>query len=207
MDPIDDRDTPLVLEVEGDLTCYSDTLRTDGRYGADIVLLSLFGARNAVRAAWAKLAKDSRKKYTEGIKVGERHVRRGEETGYMTTSAPLGRGLVHIVTFDLMLGRGAPDRGFYFHAAPSTSSNAPGTWYERLFRCCEIPLRVEWAPVLWDLGLAAGAIVELKGHGRCVWKVETGTKAWAPIVKEGILSRQLASSTSVRCLGAAGAVL
>lgn len=180
--------TPLLL-VEGDLPCYSDTLRMHGDgWRSELVLLSLFGPRNAVRAAWATLASSyGRKGYRKSIGVGNTHVALHENVAYSTVQAPLERGLLHTVIFHPMLGHNAPDLGYFFQVGP----DADQRYFDRLARWCPVPLRTSWRAPLWDLGCARGAITELKGHGKDVWYVSTARDTWEPVVRDALLAGDL----------------
>lgn len=182
----------MFLEVKGDLPCYCDTLRvhTGGdRYSrSELVLLSLFGPRNAVRAAWAKLcSSSSRRSGNPSIEIGDRHVSRSENATYTTVTAPLERGLLHTVIFHQQLGHNAPNLGHVYQTGPAAARR----YFDRLALWCPVPMRAAWREPLWTLGRAAGAIVEVVGHGREVWRVATTREAWEPIVRDGLVSGEL----------------
>jgi hypothetical protein len=179
----------MLLEIDGDLPCYSDTLRvTSEGWRSELVLLSMSGPRNAVRAAWATLAKtNGRKKYRESISVGNTHVVMGQGVGYSVAHAPLERGLLHSVIFHPMLGHNAPDVGFFYQVGPS----AERRYFARLARWCPIPLRTTWSDSLWDIGRRCGAIVEVTGHGLSVWHVATTQAVWEPIVRDALVAGEL----------------
>lgn len=171
----------MLVEIGGALPCYSDTLRVHGEeYRSELVMLSLFGPRNAVRAAWANLSKSSGRRGRCGsITVGGRTVGMGEGIGYLTVSAPLERGLLHMVIFHPMFSHNAPDVGSFYQTGP----DAGRRYFTRLARWCPVPLRTAWRSSLWDLGRKHGAIVQAEGHGREAWKVSTLTDTWEPIVR------------------------
>jgi hypothetical protein len=183
----------VLLEIKGDLPCYCDTLRVhtsdDGGYRsrAELVLLSMFGPRNAVRAAWAKLFKAaSRGGHRDSIEVGEQHVSLSDRA-YFTVTAPIGRGLLHSVIFHSQLGHNAPDLGYLYQTGPA----AERRYFDRLTRWCPVPMRTTWREPLWELGKAAGAVLEVRGHGREAWRVDTTREVWEPIlttaIREGAL--------------------
>lgn len=179
-----------ILVVDGALPCYCDTLRAfGGSYygGSTLVLLSLFGPHNAVRAAWADLFKATRRKYVNGIRIGGQEVKRDNDLAYVSSSASLGRGLLHLVVFDPRLGHLAPAEEFFLQAGP----NADELYFDRLSRWCPIPFRASWRARLWELGRAAGAITLLPGHGREVWRVTTTREVWEPIVTTAITDGSL----------------
>lgn len=180
----------MLVEIQGSLSCYSDALRVDAsdRWRSTLVLLSMFGPRNAVRAAWATLAKSSgRRGRTGSIAVGDTRVGLAEGVGYSYTSAPLDRGHHHILIFHPMLSHNAPDLGYVYQVGPG----AERRYFERLARWCPVPLRAAWRERLWDLGRAAGAVTETKGHGREVWRVATTREVWEPIVRAAIAAKEL----------------
>lgn len=175
----------MLLEVKGDLPCYCDTLRTTGDgYSRKIVLLSLFGPRNAVRAAWAKLSKSaSRSGYRESIDVGGQHVAKSNDS-YSSVAAPLERGILHQIIFHHLLGHNAPDAGFLYQTGP----DADQRYFDRLARLCPVPLRSSWREPLWALGREHGAIALLEGHGREVWQVATTGEVWQPIIRDAVVT-------------------
>ncbi len=179
----------MLLEIEGNLPCFSDTLRAQsGSWRSELVLLSMFGPRNAVRAAWASLSKASgRKGRRESITVGSTNVALREGVTYSAVNAPLERGLLHCVIFHPMLSHNAPDIGFIYQVGP----NASRRYFDRLARWCPVPLRTSWRESLWDIGREHGAIVEMPGHGRDVWNVSTKRDVWEPIVRDALVSGEL----------------
>lgn len=181
--------TSPILRIEGDLACYSDALRTHGDgWRSELVLLSMFGPRNAVRAAWATLSSSyGRKGYRKSIKVGTSNVSLHESVTYSTVQVPLERGLLHCVIFHPMLGHNAPDLGYFFQVGPGADQR----YFDRLARWCQVPLRATWRVPLWSIGCERGAIVELKGHGRDVWHVSTSADIWGPIVRDALLTGDL----------------
>jgi hypothetical protein len=179
----------MLLEIDGDLPCHSDTLRLHGEgYRSEVVLLSVFGPRNAVRASWARLAKcNGRRGRTGSISVGGRNVGLAENVGYSTVSAPLDRGLLHLVVFHPMLSHNAPDVGFVYQVGPDAAIR----YFDRMARWCPIPLRASWRAPLWDIGRTHGAIVPIGGHGRDVWHVTTTREIWEPIIASALASKEL----------------
>jgi hypothetical protein len=179
----------MLIEIEGDLPCHSDTLRVrSGGWRTELVLLSLFGPRNAVRAAWATLSKSSgRRGRTGSICVGGRNVGLADGVAYSTVSAPLERGLLHSVIFHPMLSHNAPDVGFIYQVGPDASRR----YFDRLARWCPVPFRATWRSALWDLGRKHGSIVQVEGHGRETWHVSTKRDVWEPIVRDALVAKEL----------------
>lgn len=180
----------ILLEVKGDLPCHCDTLRVRGgeRWGAaEILLLSMFGPRNAVRAAWAKLSKAaSRGGHRESIDVGGTSAKKSD-AAYFANFAPLGRGLLHCILYHQQLSRNAPNLGHILQVGPEVERR----YFDRLARWCPVPLRAEWRAPLWDIGRAKGAIVEMPGHGLEVWQVSTTREVWEPIIRDAIVAGEL----------------
>lgn len=183
-----DREPPILLEIAGDLPCHSNALRVLGEgWRSEIVLLSMFGPRNAVRAAWATLSKSTGRRSRGSIDVGGTRVTMSEGVTYSTVTAPLGRGLLHSLTFHPMLSHNAPDVGYFYQAGP----NPDQRYFNRLARWCPVPLRTSWREPLWSIGREHGAITELRGHGREVWHVATTREIWEPIVRDALVAGEL----------------
>jgi hypothetical protein len=179
----------MLIAIQGALPCYSDTLRVDrSGHRSDLVMLSMFGPRNAVRAAWANLSKSTGRRGRCGsIAVGDTTVGLSEGVGYLTVSAPLDRGMLHMVIFHPMFSHNAPDVGSYYQTGP----DAERRYFARLARWCPVPLPTAWRSPLWDLGRKHGAIVCADGHGREAWKVSTVTDTWEPIVRDALVAGEL----------------
>jgi hypothetical protein len=176
----------MLIEIEGDLPCHSDTMRVIGDgWRSEVVLLSMFGPRNAVRAAWATLAKVSGRRGRVGsIRAGGDNVGLAGGVAYSTVTAPLERGLLHCVIYHPMLSRNAPDVGFIYQVGPDASRR----YFDRLARWCPVPLRTSWCAPLWDLGRERGAIALMNGHGREVWNLSTKRDVWESIVHDALLA-------------------
>jgi hypothetical protein len=182
----------MLLEIKGTLPCYSDALRViprESNYGASkLVLLSMFGNRNAVRAAWAKLSKAaSRSGYRESIDVSGTPVAKSNDDSYSTVFAPIGRGRLHCLIWHQQLGHNAPDTGVVYQAGPDASTR----YFDKLAKRCPVPLRAGWAPALWTLGQEHNAIKLLEGHGREVWSIDTTRETWEPILRDALIAKEL----------------
>ena len=170
------------VEAKG-MQCWSDTCRTSGHGVA--VLLSMFGNRNAVRAAWATFFNRSR---WPTIRIGEDHVSRMEDAPYSTVQAPLGKGLLHLIVV-----HGAATRqqsafdDFFFQVGPRSEER----FLDRFARRCPVPVRPSWQGEIWRLGLEKDLIWPLVGHGLPVYHVRTGVDAWGPVIKEAVVSGRL----------------
>lgn len=178
----------ILLEIKGDLPCHCDTLRVRGEgWRSELLLLSMFGPRNAVRAAWATLSKGaSRSGHRETIDVGGTNVSKSD-AAYFTNTAPIGRGLLHCIIYHQQLSHNAPNLGHILQTGPE----AERRYFDRLARWCPVPMRGAWREKLWDLGRERGAIVEMRGHGRELWQISTARDVWEPIVREAIVAGEL----------------
>jgi hypothetical protein len=178
----------ILLAIKGALTCHADALRVTGNgYRSELVLISMFGPRNAVRAAWATLSVVGRRGRRESIQVGDTYIAKSERASYTTVNPPLERGLLHCVIFHQQLGHNAPDLGYVYQTGP----DAERRYFDRLARWCPVPLRAAWREPLWDIGRARGAITEVTGHGREVWHVATKREVWEPIVRDALVAGEL----------------
>jgi hypothetical protein len=202
---VPDVDETTLLPVRaGGFTCWCDSLRS---YGGELVLMSLYGPRNAVRAAWAKLNSAERRNPT--IQIGDEEHGRAHGVLYATINTPMADGAdLHTILIDRRATRGGEDPAFYFQVGPDPHTR----FFPRLAERCPLPLRAAWSADLWELGQSwAGdaedvermggdegyrrsqlaPISRLGGHGLPVYRVETGATAWGPIVKASLLEGRL----------------
>lgn len=162
-------------------SCWSDAIRHDG----DIVFLSLFGHRNAVRGIWASIV--SRKRGDPGIWIDSLGVRLrvADEERYTTISSSLhDRNSLHIVLVHNEATRQSTvtrDRFFQIGPDPSTK------YFSRLTQLCRVPMRESWSDAIWQIGLRGKAIVPVFGFGISVHKIDTHVDTWAPLVKQAIV--------------------
>lgn len=181
----------LRVEHKG-FECWSDGFRAQG---ADLVFISLFGNRNAVRAVWASLlAEHGRKGYREGVSLGVGG-RYGDErfslargVDYTTVSHPLDDRQVHVV----LVHPGATTKVSPFDPSFFLLGDTPTVQYwPRFNRMCRVPLRAGWREQVWDLGVTARLIHPLSGMGIAGHAIDVGD-AWAEVVtsalREGVLS-------------------
>lgn len=173
----------MITVTSRGMTCWADSYRQVG-YGG-IIFLSIFGDRNAVRAAWASLF--SRKKW-EGINVGDNHARCTEGAHYSTISSPIGKGSLHAMVLHSSMTRQAStfDTSF-FQAGPDGAVR----FFDRFSQMCAVPLRPEWREVIWQMGIEAKLIKPLAGFGLDIHEITTETKEWAPLVKDAVLDGRL----------------
>lgn len=170
------------VEAKG-MTCWSDSLRTVG-YG-DVVVLSMFGDRNAVRAAWATIF--NRKRWP-CVRVGESSVSRREGEAYSTIQQSLGRGLLHVVIVALKATRmGSTFESSFYQLGPQ----ADDLFFSRLTQRCRVPMRPSWQPEIWKIGVESSAIRLLPGYGLPCYEVDTSTDTWGPLIKDALCSGRL----------------
>jgi hypothetical protein len=174
----------------GGFTCWCDTLRS---YAGEVVLMSLYGPRNAVRAVWAKLNSSERRNPT--IEIGGGEYGRAQGVLYATINTPMGGGSdLHTILVDRRATRGGEDKKFYYQVGPDPERR----FFARLAERCPLPLRSAWAPDLWELGQAttedessSPTITKLAGHGLPVYRVATDGASWGPLVKAALLEGKL----------------
>lgn len=176
------------------LSCWSDSARfLDGSWDRDVVMLSLFGNRNAVRAAWARL---SGSKYGS-VSVGSFHASLGNRNGdsgirYTTVLTPTGKATVHLVIIHQAATSqvSAFAKEFY-----EISPHPEETFFVRLNRMCPVPFRKTWREQIWRLGRDKGLITPLPGFGMPGYTVSTvGHPAdeddeslnWSKVIQEAV---------------------
>lgn len=169
------------VEAKG-MTCWSDTCRYVGH--RDVVLISLFGPRNAVRAAWATFF--NRKRWPS-VEVGDDHARRVEDAAYSTIQTPMGKDLHTIIVHAAATRQHSSFADAFFQVGP----RAEERFFDRLARRCPVPMRPSWRDEIWRLGIEKDAIWPLAGFGLPVHHVRTEGEIWAPIVKEALVSGRL----------------
>ena len=165
-----------VVVAGGRLKCFVDTCRID--HG--LRLLSLVGQRNAVRAAWASLATR-----VSTLNVGGANVMMSKDENYLTSSASIGYGLLHMVIATERLSplKTPPAAGeFYLRDGPTRERD----FFLRLDSMCPVPFRASWAPALWTAGLEGERprIRLCSGFGIACWFVSTEQESWHAIVKD-----------------------
>lgn len=168
---------------EGKWRAWCDTVRATAR--GEIVVLSMFGPHNAVRAIWARMV-GSRLPVVVGAADGmsddDTYKLADDGAGYFRAQAPLDHQRLHTVLLHASTTH---------HASPfSTQFAQVGprpevAYFARLSRFCPVPLRDSWRESLWVLGQREGLIVELQGHGMPGYAVDA-TDAWAGVVRGGI---------------------
>jgi hypothetical protein len=172
----------------GKFSCWADSYRvvSESRWETSLVLLSLFGPHNAVRATWAELV--SSKRRWNGVQVGGEYVRLAQSTRYVSVRRALDQRVLHLV----MLHPEATVQASPF----SKSFFLPGTdpevaFWPRLCRMCAVPLRPTWREAVWEIGQRDGHIVLLDGFGLPVWRIRAETEPWAATIGEAVRKGQL----------------
>lgn len=156
-------------------------------YGG-LVFLSLFGNRNAVRATWAALVGERKRRRESYVKIGETHMRLIDDTLYTTVKAPLDTGHLHMILMHSSATRQASAfESFFYQLGPDPRSQ----FFSRFSQRCPIPLRPEWRDEIWTIGREANLITPIDGHGLTLHRVDTTKDAWAPLVKTAILAGRL----------------
>jgi len=171
-----------VQKVEcGGLWCWADGARFlhANQWHQDVVALSMFGARNAVRAAWARLSSRTR---AASLTIGQSYAYLVEGEKYVTIQAPMARQMLHlIVVHPAATHQFSPFAKSFFLVGPEPEVR----FFARLNRMCPIPFRPTWREALWSMGREHNLIKPLPGFGIPGYTVDT-TEAWAPIIKAGI---------------------
>lgn len=189
-------DEPLIPVDANGFRCWSDTFRYYGQ--GEIVLLSLFGPRNAVRSAWATLVQPDKKrtKTNPHIPIGSQNARRAEGRPYSTISTQLGSPrLAHTIMVDRRATRGGESFDHFFQVGP----NPELRYFQRLSQLCSVPLRPTWAADLWEMGQVprveghktTAAIQACNGHGLPVYRISTVGEEWHLIVRDALQSGRL----------------
>ena len=173
----------------GRLSCWADTCRYYESTGQDkiMVMLSMFGAQNAVEAAWARLAGLQKKKsgYYSGVagkvQVNKDLIRIDPESRPVSVKTAIAEGKVHLVCIDraLTVYHGAKSSFFYF-------ADQPSNFRSRLGQFLEIPTHEDWNQWLWETGLEQGLIHLLDGFGHEVYHVTSTTDEWLPLIQDGL---------------------
>lgn len=175
------------VEVKG-LSCWCDTFRYSGAstaYDKPLVMLSLFGSRNSVRAAWARLV--GRKRNGDALYIGDDRISLADDGRYITLSQPIGHQQLHLVVIHPLATHQASVFGPAFAQVGEDSATA---YFARLNRMCPVPFRKEWCAPLWELGQQAGLIADLPGFGVPAFRVTVGD-GWSAVVKQGIETGRL----------------
>lgn len=166
------------VECSG-LWCWADGARfIPDRWNHDLAVLSVFGPRNAVRAAWARLAQRRHGSLT----IGQSRACLVEGEKYVTIQTPMTRQMLHlIVIHPAATHQYTPFAKSFLLVGPEPEVR----FFGRLNRMCPIPFRPAWREALWAMGREHGLIQPMPGFGLPGYKVDV-TEAWAPLIKSGI---------------------
>lgn len=201
-DPIERQIIPVKMDG---LTAWCDGLRIS----KEIVFMSVFGHRNAVRAVWARLSGKR-----NGLHVGDIWCRLAEGVQYATIAKPIGHQEHHMI----LLAPEASNRVSPFDTKFALVTPTPERdWFSRFNRMCPVPVRREWAPLLWQLGReqivteeegttapddkttvttrkvtrTAGPIQPMMGHGMPGYVVDCTADSWLAVIRAGIRDGRL----------------
>lgn len=182
----------------GKLQVWSHGARTTPRHSG-AAMISLYGVRGAVRAAWAKLADR-----TTRLSIGTDSYYLDKDVAYMTINAPLPqtgvpaglrhRDLQHTILAHPTMSplRSTPNADFL---VPGGEGLIP-RFFARLDAACPVPFRASWARALWDAGLAGEPyqrpIHLCPGFGLEVYQVSVAEDVWHTIVKTLLASKGIA---------------
>jgi hypothetical protein len=167
------------------MTCWADSSRQlSGGWSGGLVFLSMFGDRNAVRAAWATLSNRKR----DSVQVGDAYLKKMDEASYSTISAPLGKGSVHLMILHSDMTRMSSSFVTSFY---QVGPNAEERFYERFTRLCMVPMRPSWRDEIWKMGTEANLFSLLPGFGLPVYSINTDDEKWAPLVKDALLAGRI----------------
>lgn len=171
----------------GGLQCWADGVRflNTAYWSQEIGVLSMFGARNAVRAAWARLSTKAR--HSSYLEIGGKHACLVEGEKYVTLQAQMTRQMLHLVILHpAATHQYNPFAQNFLQIGPEPSVR----YFPRLNRMCPIPFRQTWREWLWENGLENSLIKPLPGFGIPGYLIDA-TEAWAPLIKQGIESGKL----------------
>jgi hypothetical protein len=158
-------------------------------YQSAAIMISLYGPRNAVRAAWAHFS-SGQKAHQRSLEIDGETVPPDENAHYVTLRSVLhDEAMLHMVILHpLATHQTSPSLPVFFQVGED--AEAQRRFYWRLNRACPVPFRASWQTVLWRLGREASLIEAVGGFGLPCYRVQAGD-AWAEVVKAGIVSGEL----------------
>lgn len=174
----------------------SDTCRWFENNG-ELVFLSMYGNRNAVRGCWAKLvgrpipAKNTRKsrgRYTGDefkINVGGVDITINPEQRPLSVHSQYA-DQHHVVMLNPALSDFASAKLDYLLMLGDHTSLVA-----RLSQFVSIPMRREWSEYLWRVGIEKKFIRKFEGFGTQVSSVSKDFNTWLDIVKAGLTSGEI----------------
>lgn len=160
------------------------------------VYLEIAGAEAEVKAIWSKLvsAKTKKSGSAEGVAIGDLTVHMEKNTKHLTLRSSLPNGQ-HVV--GLLHPRATvmkSDSTLFYLMFPADHEGPPPEFFPRLARSLAVPIKAEWAPWLWEEGLAIGKqswqtlISKLPGEGYLAgYVVKTHNAAkWLELIQKGL---------------------
>lgn len=147
--------------------------------GGDLVMLSMFGPRNAVRSLWATLVGGGK---TAGVMIGKDYFSAATGVRYASVQTPMPRRMTHLILVDPACTHQVSSFAGQF---VQLGASAHEDFFSRLNRFCPVPFRRSWRDALWTLGLESELIAPLPGFGIAAYSVDAGPQ-WAGVVKSGI---------------------
>lgn len=172
-------------------SCWCDSYRAASlHYGGKVVLASLFGNTNEVRAIWAALIRGQQRGQYVQVKRGSdphTYLSLDEKSSYIQLRRPLDRQHIHIVLLHPEATTQLSAFEGYFHLL---GAHPEQTFFNRLCRLCPVPMRASWRETIWALGVHYELIKEIPGYGVPAHTIYTDGR-WVEViqnaVKEGVL--------------------
>lgn len=167
------------------LQCWADSVRYNSAayWSHEVAVLSMFGPRNAVRAAWARLSDKKR----SSVQIGREHAALAQGEKYITIQTPMQRQMLHLV---ILHPSATHQYSPFARNFIQVGASPEVAYFARLNRMCPTPFRPSWREKLWTLGHEHALIKPLPGFGLPGYSIDA-TEAWAPLVKNGIMSGEL----------------
>lgn len=187
------------IDVNG-VRIWCDGYRYESGYKGALVFLSIFGPRNAVLSVWAKLrGREQSFQFTDAVSAYAGRIELTKDNSYLTFRAPIGepkQQLMHIV----VMNNDATHKVSNFAEKFFIITPTPESFFARLNHLCDLPMRREWAPKLWEAGLQPDPrpdvwvpklIEPVSGYGAETYRVLVDQDRWQKLVlglvKDGTL--------------------
>lgn len=106
--------------------------------GGDLVLLSMFGPRNAVRSLWATLVGGGK---TAGVMIGKDYFSASTGVRYASVQTPMPRRMTHLILVDPACTHQVSSFAGQFI---QLGASAHEDFFSRLNRLCPVPFRRSW---------------------------------------------------------------
>lgn len=153
--------------------------------GAALVYFSSIGPKAANRALWAALMEG-------GISVAYQNYYRLRDTPYLHTQVSLPEsGGDHLVILSKQASlQMEPGKDFYVLSA--TSMPPYQRFYALLDRALVLPLRPEWAELVWKAARGRELIEpQVRVSGCAMWLVKADVEKWTELLQTGIKAGKL----------------